>query len=70
MMNGDVEQGESAPQNGGQPLWPQVRPQSMEELFGGEGREFVHKYLVGVEDPPPDDTSKHAKNTTPSKLIT
>ena len=34
MMDGDVEQGEPAPEGCGQPLWPQMSPQPVEELFG------------------------------------
>ncbi len=65
MMDGDVEQGESAPENSGQPLWPQMSPQPVEELFGSEGFEFVNTHLVDMEDPTPDGAAKHAKKTDP-----
>ncbi len=50
MMDGDIEQGEPAPEGCGQPLWPKMSAQPVEELFGAERCEFVDADLVDVDE--------------------
>ena len=59
MMDGDIEQGETSSEDRGQPLWPQVSPQLVEEIVATQQRKFVDADLVDVKHPTADGTAKH-----------
>lgn len=63
MVDGDIEQGKPSSEGGGQPLWPQVRTQPVEDLVATQRRKFVDAGLVDVHDPSADGTAKHPKWT-------
>lgn len=55
-MDGDVEQGDLAPEGCGQPLWPQMNPQPAEELIGTEQCELVNAHLIDAYELGADGT--------------
>jgi hypothetical protein len=46
-LDGDIEQGETSSEDCGQPHWPQVSLQLLEEIVATQQRKFVDADLVG-----------------------
>ena len=58
VVDGDVQQGEPAPEDSGLPSWPHPVPESVQELLGAQRCEFVHAELVDVDEVGADDTAR------------
>ena len=71
MMDGDVEQGEPAPEGGGQPLWPKLSAQLLKELFtvSDASSSTPRTWLMWTIRPRTARPSMPSR-VTPSKLIT